>query len=69
MTDVVPADGAKLSKDELLELAALGEGYSTHPIAASIRNAYAGEPDLNRVSTAEEIAGHGVHVEIDGVET
>lgn len=69
VTDVVPADGAKLSKDELLELAALGEGYSTHPIAASIRDAYAGEPDLNRVSTAEEIAGHGVHVEIDGVET
>ena len=69
VTDVVPADGAKLSKEELLELAALGEGYSTHPIAASIRDAYAGEPDLNRVSTAEEIAGHGVHVEIDGVET
>lgn len=69
VTDVVPADGAKLSKDELLELAALGEGYSTHPIAASIRDAYAVEPDLNRVSTAEEIAGHGVHVEIDGVET
>ena len=69
VTDVVPADGAMLSKDELLELAALGEGYSTHPIAASIRDAYAGEPDLNRVSTAEEIAGHGVHVEIDGVET
>lgn len=69
VTDVVPADGAKLSKDELMELAALGEGYSTHPIAASIRDAYAGEPDLNRVSTAEEIAGHGVHVEIDGVET
>ena len=69
VTDVVPADGAKLSKDELLELAALGEGYSTHPIAASIRDAYAGEPDLNRVSTAEEIAGHGVRVEIDGVET
>ena len=69
VTDVVPEDGAKLSKDELLELAALGEGYSTHPIAASIRDAYAGEPDLNRVSTAEEIAGHGVRVEIDGVET
>ena len=69
VTDVVPADGAKLSKDELLELAALGEGYSTHPIAASIRDAYDGEPDLNRVRAAEEIAGHGVHVEIDGVDT
>lgn len=69
VTDVVPADGAQLSKEELLELAALGEGYSTHPIAASIRDAYDGEPDLNRVSAAEEIAGHGVRVEIDGVET
>ena len=53
---------------ELLELAALGEGYSTHPIANSIKEAYAKNIDMNRVSEAEEEAGHGVSVKIDGQE-
>lgn len=56
---------------ELLELAALGEGYSNHPIALSIREAYeekSGKPAMDRVSDAEEIAGHGICVRIDGRE-
>lgn len=53
---------------ELLEIAALGEGYSTHPIANSIKEAYAKNIDMNRVSDAEEEAGHGVNVKIDGQE-
>ena len=51
---------------ELLKLAALGEGYSNHPIAISIREAYGEDPDLGRVSNAEEIAGHGIRVLVDG---
>ena len=51
-----------------MELAALGEGYSTHPIAGSIREAYGKEADLNRVGQAEEIAGHGICVPVDGAE-
>lgn len=58
---------ARCSREELLELAALGEGYSTHPIAGSIREAYAREVDLSRVGQAEEVAGHGICVLIDGV--
>lgn len=54
--------------EELLELAALGEGYSTHPIAGSIKEAYGKEPDMNRVGRAEEIAGEGIQVPIDGRE-
>ena len=50
---------------EILELAALGEGYSNHPIAASIREAYGKELDLKRVSKAEEVAGHGIKVRVD----
>lgn len=56
------------SEEELLEMAALGEGYSTHPIAASIREAYGREADLNRVGQAEEIAGQGICIPVDGKE-
>ena len=57
VTDVITENG---SKEELIELAALGEGYSNHPIANSIREAYGKELDLNRVTNTEEIAGHGI---------
>ena len=59
---------ANCTEAELLELAALGEGYSTHPIANSIKEAYAQNIDMNCVSDAEEEAGHGVNVKIDGQE-
>lgn len=55
-------------KEELMELAALGEAYSNHPIAGSIKEAYGKEPDMSRVGQAEEIAGHGICVPIDGKE-
>ena len=56
------------SKEELLEMAALGEAYSNHPIAGSIKEAYGKEPDLKRVGQAEESAGHGICVPVDGRE-
>lgn len=62
---IYPVSG---SKEELLELAALAEGYSTHPIAGSIREAYGKEPDIDRVGQAEEIAGRGICVPVDGKE-
>ena len=58
----------KLTPEELLELAALGEGYSTHPIAASIREAYGKPLLMERVTDTEEISGHGIHTFIDGRE-
>lgn len=63
VTDVITENG---SKEELIELAALGEGYSNHPIANSIREAYGKELDLKRVTNTEEIAGHGIKAVIDG---
>ena len=63
VTDVITENG---SKEELIELAALGEGHSNHPIANSIREAYGKELDLNRVTNTEEIAGHGIKAVIDG---
>lgn len=63
--EILPAG---CSEEELLEMAALGEGYSTHPIAGSIMEAYGKEADLKRVGQAEEIAGHGICVPVDGRE-
>lgn len=57
-----------ISREELLELAALGEGYSNHPIAASIREAWGRPLAMERVTDAEEISGHGIHAFIDGRE-
>lgn len=59
---------AAMSAEKLLELAALGEGYSNHPIAGSIREAYGKTLDMERVRDAEEVAGHGIRVRIDGDE-
>lgn len=57
-----------INEAELLELAALGEGFSNHPIASSIKEAYGHEPDMSRVGQATEIPGHGIVVPIDGQE-
>ncbi len=64
VTDIVPAEG--MDKDELLHLAALAENYSTHPVADGIRKACSDTPDLSRITDIEEIAGHGIHAQIDG---
>ena len=53
----------------ILELAALAESHSTHPIATSIRRAYeAGGTavDISRVSDVQEISGKGVIALVDG---
>ena len=65
VTEILPHSGTQV---ELLELAALGEGYSNHPIAGSIREAYGMPIDRNRISHAQEVAGHGIRVQIDGRE-
>ncbi len=54
------------SEAELLELAALTESYSDHPISKSLREAYNAELDGRRVCEVEEIAGQGVRAKVDG---
>ena len=56
------------SEAELLELAALGEGFSTHPIALSIREAWGKELNLDRVQAVQELAGLGILAVVDGKE-
>ena len=55
-----------LAEEKLLELAALAEQSSTHPISRSIVAAWGGAPSQERVSQVEEVAGHGVRAEVDG---
>ena len=54
-----------LSEQELIELAALAESYSDHPVSASLRNACAKPLDKARVSNVENIAGEGISVTVD----
>ena len=68
VTEVLPEKESGISGEELLELAAYGEGYSNHPIANSIREAYEKPLSMERVTKAEEVAGHGIHALIDGKE-
>lgn len=58
----------RISKGELLELAALAESYSEHPISRSLREAYQKPVDASRVTDVEEISGHGVRAKVDGHE-
>ncbi len=55
-----------LNREQLLELAALAEGYSDHPISCSIREAWNGPADPARLSEVEELSGRGVRVRVDG---
>ena len=56
----------KISENHLLELAAIAEAFSDHPISKSLREAYGIEIDTSRVSGVEEISGHGVKANVDG---
>lgn len=64
VSKLVPAEGVEA--DELLEIAAYAEGYSNHPIASSIKEAYGKNIDMTRLEKATECAGHGVEVIFDG---
>ena len=54
------------SEAQLLEMAALAENYSDHPISRSIREAYGKEIDTSRVQDTKEMSGRGVQATIDG---
>ncbi len=64
VTAVHPEEG--MAGSELLKLAALAEQFSTHPISRSIVDAWGGTLQQDRVTSVEEIAGHGVRAVIDG---
>ena len=57
---------SSMEETKLLEYAALAESYSSHPISQSLRRAWGGEPDKNRVSDVTELSGKGLTAKVDG---
>lgn len=55
-----------MKEEELLEMAAYVEEFSSHPIANSIRTAYGKQIDKSKISNVEEISGNGISAKIDG---
>ena len=54
------------SEDKILELAAICESYSNHPIAVSLRMAYGKDIDGSNLSDVCESKGMGISCSIDG---
>ena len=54
------------SESGLLEMAALAESYSDHPISRSLKEAWGKELDASRVGEVEELSGRGVRAQVDG---
>ena len=63
---VVDVNAKEIAKDDLIELTALAESQSTHPISRSIQEHYGKELDHNRVCEVQEISGKGVSATVDG---
>ncbi len=57
---------SEISAEELLEIAAAAESYSSHPIAESVVTAFAGDIDRSRIGEIKEIAGMGIEAQVDG---
>ena len=57
----------EMAEEKLLELAALAESASSHPISKSLQQAYGKPIDRSRVQNIHEISGNGVTAVVDGV--
>lgn len=53
-----------IGKQRLLELAAISESRSSHPIALSVIRAYGKKPDQSQISSISEVSGQGVIAQI-----
>lgn len=55
----------QIENDKLIEIAALAESASSHPISKSLQRAYHHEIDRSRVKDIQEISGHGIVAKVD----
>ncbi len=55
-----------VSKEELLDIAAACESFSSHPVAQSIVRSHGEHIDKDRIEQVQEIAGKGIEAVIDG---
>lgn len=56
----------EMEDERLLEIAALAESFSNHPISLSLQRSYGKPIDKNRVADVKEISGHGISAVVDG---
>ena len=59
-------ENTKVSKEELLKIAAYAEYYSNHPISKSVKKAYSKEIDEKQIASSQELSGLGIEAEIEG---
>lgn len=66
VTEIVVNEG--YTDKDVLEYAAFGEAFSTHPIAEAILNAYGKDIDKSKIDNYNEISGHGISVSYENRE-
>lgn len=64
--EVTKVQAVDISEEELLEMTAMAEAFSNHPISRSLKEAYGKPIDTSLVSDVEEISGHGVKANVSG---
>ena len=64
--EVTAVHHSPLADEELLELAALIECNSSHPISQSLKKACGKALDASRVTEVQEVGGHGITGKVDG---
>lgn len=64
--EVAGVHHSPLSSGQLIEYAALAEGYSGHPISRSLQKAYGKKVDNSRISDVTEHGGKGITAFVDG---
>ena len=53
------------NEEQILEIAALAESFSDHPISQSLKTAYGKDIDSSRVTDVKELSGRGICVKVD----
>lgn len=66
ITSINPVEN--ITTNYLLKVSAYAENYSNHPIASSIKNAFAEKIDKDLINNVGEIAGNGVKATVNGKE-
>lgn len=63
---VTSVESVNMDKEKLIELTAIAECTSSHPVAKSLIAAYGKEIDRSRISDISEISGKGITARVDG---
>ena len=65
--EVVGVHHNKIEDNEIIRYAAMAECNSSHPIGRSLQKAYGKKIDKTKVTDVQEISGHGIIANVEGV--